>query len=172
MIIFYLELLIKDRNFNQARKYLKKYWYENPHPDLKKILKELAFHLNLKPLELAKYTTVSNHDKDESKVLLAEAAIMSKEWDIARNFIVDLLKFQPKKEVCLLMALIEEGETGDIQKINSWTLRAKNGVDKNVWICMISKKSQNEWSSVSRGGYFNSLEWRQPFMLNQVQLST
>lgn len=166
-IIFYLELLIKDRNFNQARKYLKKYWYENPHPDLKKILKELAFHLNLKPLELAKYTTVSNHDKDESKVLLAEAAIMSKEWDIARNFIVDLLKFQPKKEVCLLMALIEEGETGDIQKINSWNMRAQNGEQNKIWVCLVSKESQNEWNSISNAGHFNSLEWRQPYMLNQ-----
>ena len=88
---------------------------------------------------------------------------------MARNYIKELLDVEPKKEVCLLMAKIEEGDSGNIQKINSWTLRAKNGAEKNVWLCMISNKSQNEWSSVSRGGYFNSLEWKQPYMLSEFK---
>ena len=64
------------------------------------------------------------------------------------------------------MAKIEEGDTADIQKINSWKLRARNAKVEDIWVCMISKKMQNEWSSVSGGGYFNSLEWRQPYMLD------
>jgi uncharacterized membrane-anchored protein len=65
------------------------------------------------------------------------------------------------------MALIEEGETGDIQKINSWNMRAQNGEQNKIWVCLVSKESQNEWNSISNAGHFNSLEWRQPYMLNQ-----
>ena len=64
------------------------------------------------------------------------------------------------------MAKIEEGDTGDIQKINSWSLRANSGKDNNVWVCMISNQFQDEWSSVSLAGHFNSLEWKQPFMIS------
>ena len=65
------------------------------------------------------------------------------------------------------MAKIEEGDTGDIQKINSWSLRAKNGIESRMWICIISKKSYKAWSSVSEEGYFNSLEWKQPAIIEQ-----
>ena len=45
------------------------------------------------------------------------------------------------------------------KKKNSWIARSKNGVDSNIWVCIISNKAQNEWSSVSDAGYFKSLEW-------------
>ena len=80
--------------------------------------------------------------------------------------VIELLDVNPKKEICLLMAKIENGDTGDIQKANSWSLRARNGSENNIWVCMFTKKSQNIWTSVPQGGYFNSLEWRQPYMLN------
>ena len=102
---------------------------------------------------------------------IVETAIVSKKWELARNNIKELLDVQPKKEVCLLMAKIEEGESGTMQKKNSWISRSKNGVDSNIWVCIISNKAQNEWSSVSDSGHFNSLEWKQPFMLNQFNSS-
>ena len=87
------------------------------------------------------------------------------------NQIKDLLDTQPKKEICLLMAKIEEGDSGDSQKINAWKLRSRNGLDKNMWLCVPSNKTQDQWTSVSDAGYFNSLEWRQPNMLNQFSIS-
>ena len=102
---------------------------------------------------------------------MAEAAVLSEEWTLARNYLIDLLDSQPKKEVCLLMARIEDSENGDIQKSNSWNLRSKNGKDNNIWVCSYSKESQTEWGSVSMAGHFNSLEWKQPHMLNQFIIS-
>ena len=66
------------------------------------------------------------------------------------------------------MATIEEGENNNIQKKNSWLLRSRNGNNSNMWVCMISRKSQSSWSSISSGGFFNSLEWREPSMLNET----
>ena len=69
------------------------------------------------------------------------------------------------------MAKIEEGDVNDIQKADSWKMRAQNGISNNIWICRISNKEQNEWSSVSKSGHFNSLEWRQPNMVNKFEIT-
>ena len=69
-----------------------------------------------------------------------------------------------------MMAKIEEGENNDIQKKNSWLLRSRDGKSNNMWICMISHKEQISWTSISYGGFFNSLEWKQPNILNQFQI--
>ena len=168
-IKFYLELLINDKNYNKAKKILRKAWNEKPHPEYKSIIIKLATNLKIDTIELTKFIIGNNLHLEDSKILLVEISILNQNWDMARNYIKGLLDVEPKKEVCLLMAKIEEGDSGDIQKINSWTLRAKNGAEKNVWICMISNKSQDEWSSVSRGGYFNSLEWKQSYMLSEFK---
>ena len=60
------------------------------------------------------------------------------------------------------MAKIEEGENNDPQKINSWINRSNFGRLNKIWICKITNVHQFEWSSLSKSGYFNSLEWRYP----------
>jgi HemY protein len=168
---FYLKLLIQNKNYNLAKNFIKKTWKQNPHTDYKTIIKDLAFYLNTDYVDLVNFIISNNSNLEESKILLIEAAIVCKKWDLARNEIKVLLDIKPKKEACLLMAKIEEGETGNIQKANSWSLRAKNGLDKNIWICLVSNTNQNEWTSVSNAGHFNSLEWRQPNMINQFDNS-
>ena len=73
----------------------------------------------------------------------------------------------PLKQVCLLMAKIEEGENNNIQKADSWRYRSENGKERNYWICTITNSIQDDWSSLSDAGYFNSLVWKQPIVLNQ-----
>jgi HemY protein len=96
---------------------------------------------------------------------------LEKKWNEARNKLKTLLDVRPKKEVCLLMAKIEEGENNNFQKINSWKARSEKGAENNIWICTVSNKQQNEWASVSYGGYFNSLVWKQPNVLNQIKIN-
>ena len=69
------------------------------------------------------------------------------------------------------MSKIEEGESGNIQKRNSWILRSQEGKEKNFWVCVISHEYQESWSSLSERGYFNSLEWRQGNMLNSEKIT-
>ena len=164
----YLILLIQNSEFNLAKKYFKKMWLENPHPELKDITSFLAKELKIKKSDLVKYIISSNQNNYESQVMLIENYIFENNWEDARKQIQSLLNAKPKKEVCLLMAKIEEGESGDIQKANAWSLRAKSGLEKEIWVCFISKQMQKEWSSISESGHFNSLEWRHPVMLEQL----
>ena len=169
-IKLYINLLIQNKNYNLAKKFIKKAWNELPHAEYKESILSLAAHLEIEMLELVKYIAGTSYKNEESIILMVEALIESKKWDDARNQIKDLLDVRPKKEVCLLMAKIEEGDSSDVQKINAWTQRAKDGAANNIWICTISKKSQQTWSSVSEAGYFNSLEWRQPIMLDSLEI--
>ena len=59
----------------------------------------------------------------------------------------------------------------DIQKRDAWMLRAENSNLDEIWICQITNISQNNWSSVSDSGHFNSLEWRRPKMLGATILN-
>ncbi len=169
-IKLYINLLIQNKNYNLAKKSIKKAWNELPHAEYKESILSLAAHLEIEMLELVKYIAGTSYKNEESIILMVEAFVESKKWDDARNQIKDLLDVRPKKEVCLLMAKIEEGDSGDVQKINAWTQRAKDGAANNIWICTISKKSQQTWSAVSEAGYFNSLEWRQPIMLDSLEI--
>ena len=169
-IKLYINLLIQNKNYNLAKKSIKKAWNELPHAEYKESMLSLAAHLEIEMSELVKYIAGASYKNEESIILMVEAFVESKKWDDARNQIKDLLDVRPKKEVCLLMAKIEEGDSGDVQKINAWTQRAKDGAANNIWICTISKKSQQAWSSVSEAGYFNSLEWRQPIMLDSLEI--
>lgn len=169
-IKLYINLLIQNKNYNLAKKSIKKAWNELPHAEYKESMLSLAAHLEIEMSELVKYIAGASYKNEESIILMVEAFVESKKWDDARNQIKGLLDVRPKKEVCLLMAKIEEGDSGDVQKINAWTQRAKDGAANNIWICTISKKSQQTWSSVSEAGYFNSLEWRQPIMLDSLEI--
>ena len=107
-------------------------------------------------------------ENEESKILLAEALIEEKKWIEARNYLKEFLQYKPLREVCLLMAKIEEGESGDPQKIDSWITRSNFGQASKIWICQITNLSQEHWSSISQEGYFNSLEWKYPSSFSKL----
>jgi uncharacterized membrane-anchored protein len=168
-VMLYFELLIKNNKHDFAKKLIKKIWEVYPHPPYKDIIRELSKSLDIGLESLVRYITESSINRVESKILLTEASIESKHWSEARKQIVSLLDHQPNKEICLLMSKIEEGESNDPQKVNAWILRSNNGDLSKVWVCQVTHMVQKEWSSVSESGYFNSLVWRDPPMLNNLQ---
>ena len=84
-------------------------------------------------------------------------AIRNQEWDEARKNISGLIGANPNREICLFMADIELGQNNDKQKSDSWIMRSENSISENLWLCKITNQSQEEWSSLSKSGHFNSL---------------
>jgi len=159
-ISFYTQLLINNHKLDRARKLLAKTWKAFPHPDLKNEIKLLAKAMQISFYDLTKYITSNSISDDESKILVGESLIEKKDWEGAKNQIKSLLTHQPSKEVCLLMAKIEEGDSGNPQKINAWVSRSNLGKLSKIWVCQISGIPQSQWAPVSNQGYFNSLEWK------------
>jgi len=127
--------------------------------------------MNISFYELAKYIISNSSNDPQSIILLTQSLIEKKDWQGARNQIKSLLTHQPLKEVCLLMSKIEEGDSGDPQKVHAWVSRSNLGKLSEIWICQISGVSQSEWTSISKAGYFNSLEWKYPNKLLDLSKS-
>ena len=104
--------------------------------------------------------------------MLASSLIDDQKWEEARKNLLSLLEHKPSYEVCMLMSKIEEGETNDPQKINAWLSRSNFGELNKIWICSITNIAQAEWSSVSNSGHFNSLDWKIPQSLNNLNSSS
>ena len=60
------------------------------------------------------------------------------------------------------MYQIEIGVSNNAQKANSWKSRATLGDVEKTWVCKYSGLCQDEWTSVSQGEHFDSLEWTWP----------
>ena len=63
------------------------------------------------------------------------------------------------------MSEIELGENSDRQKSDAWLMRARDARPDHSWICKITNQVQNDWSSMSDSGHFNSLVWSRSKML-------
>jgi len=164
-IKLHLEILMTQNEISKIKKVIKKYWNDQPHSSLRIIISEFLKKNDLSNLEDIKFITKSNYNDDESKKLLVDFAIHNSEWSLAREKIKGLINFNPDREICELMALLEMGEFNDIQKRDSWMLRAENADLDEIWICQITNTPQKNWNSISDSGHFNSLEWRRPKML-------
>ena len=165
-INLYLDMLIEEKKYFYVKKYLKKTWNDNAHPEYRSIFIKLSESMGVKINEITDFVIGSYNQNEETKILSVLSAIYDKEWDQARNNIKSLLGPQPTQEVCLLMARIEQEESNDLQKYNSWMFRSKSGLVSHMWVCSVSDKPQSKWSTISSSGYFNSLVWKKSMATN------
>ncbi len=162
----HLEILIHMNEVSKLLKVIKKYWNESPSSTLRKMLSSLLKENKLDAIDDIQLIIKNNNKNEESKKLLVDFAIKNTNWALARENISGLITKSPDRELCEFMAMIELGENNDKQKSDAWYLRAQNSNLDKIWVCKISNISQIDWSSVSDGGFFNSLEWEHPKMLN------
>ena len=168
-IKLYVEILFSVNNTSKAQKVLKKNWNNFLSPALRSSITKVLKNSKINEIDFIKKIIDKNINNDESKKILIDFSIYFNEWSIARENIKGLIGTNPTKEICLFMSDIELGEFNDIQKSEGWKLRANNADIDNYWVCGITNNPQNEWSSLSEGGHFNSLEWRQPKMLSIIK---
>ena len=170
-IKLHLEILLIMNEISKINKVIKKYWNNDPSSSLRSIIVDFLKKIKMGNLEIIRSIIKGSRDDKESKKFLVDFAIHNGEWSLARENVNGLIKFNPDREVCILMASLEMGEFNDIQKRDAWMLRAENSNLDEMWICQITNISQNNWSSVSDSGHFNSLEWRRPKMLGTAILN-
>ncbi len=154
---FHLQLVSETKNILLLKKLIKKYWSLNPIPAVRLILIKIIINNKIDNMDFIYQIIKYNKQDDESKKLLIYFAIKNKKWKVARESIKGLIGANPNREICLFMADIELGENNDKQKSDSWILRSEASINQNIWICNITNTSQEEWSSLSDSGYFNSL---------------
>jgi HemY protein len=95
----------------------------------------------------------------ESAMAMARAAIDAHEWQMARDVLQKLLDTRPSERVCLLMAEIEEGESGDEGRVRQWLARAIHAPRDPVWVA--DGQIFPRWAPVSPvSGKVDRFEWK------------
>ncbi len=163
----HLEIIAGLNDKRNIKKLIKKYWSLNPSFLLRSIIIKILNDNDLTDIKLINEIIKNNASEEESKKLLIYFAIKNLKWDIARENIVGMIGSSPSKDICYFMSDIELGENNDKQKSDAWILRAENAKLENSWICSITNQSQEEWSSLSDSGNYNSLVWSSPMMIRQ-----
>ncbi len=163
----HLEIIASLNNKRNLKKLIKKYWSFNPSTLLRSIIIKILNDNKLTDLKFINEIISNNASTEESKKLLIYFAIKNSKWDIARENIIGMIGSSPSKDICYFMSDIELGENNDKQKSDAWIMRAENAKLENTWICRITNQSQEEWSSLSNSGNYNSLVWSSPMMIRQ-----
>ena len=166
-INLHLEIIANLKDKKYLGKLIKKYWILNPDSSLRSTITKIINKYNLSDIKFVNDLIKNNANLEESKKLLIYFAIKNLSWDIARENIIGIIGANPSREVCYFMSDIELGENNDKQKSDAWVMRAENTSPDNAWVCRITNKSQEEWSSLSASGNYNSLVWSSPVMLSQ-----
>ncbi len=163
----HLEIIVNLNDKRNLKKLIKKYWSLNPSSLLRSIITKILNENDLTDIKFINEIIYNNSTEEESKKLLIYFAIKNLNWDIASKNIIGMIGSNPSKEVCYFMSEIELGENNDKQKSDAWVMRAENAKLENCWICKITNQSQEEWSSLSDSGNYNSLVWSSPMMIRQ-----
>ncbi|MDC3206564.1 hypothetical protein OA977_01235 [Pelagibacteraceae bacterium] len=163
----HLEITAALNDKRNLKKLIKKYWSLNPSSLLRSIIIKILNDNDLTDIKFINEIIKNNAGEEESKKLLIYFSIKNLKWDIARENIIGMIGSSPSRDICYFMSDIELGENNDKQKSDAWIMRAENAKLENCWICRITNQSQEEWSSLSNSGNYNSLVWTSPMMIRQ-----
>lgn len=145
----------------KASKIIETAWRAGPHPDLAEV------YVHVRPgesaaerLKRAEYLARRIPDHVEGTLALAQAALAAREFDRARVVLAPIAA-TPTRRVCLLMAEIENAETGDLGRARAWLARGLNAARDPAWVAdgLVS----DTWEPVSPiSGRLDAFEWKAP----------
>lgn len=97
----------------------------------------------------------------ESEIVVARAALDANEFETARKAALAALRMEPREGTFLLMADIEEAETGDQGRVREWLARALRAPRDPAWVA--DGQVAERWAPVSPAtGRLDAFEWRPP----------
>jgi HemY protein len=149
-------------SYAKAAKILETAWKLNPHPDL------ADAYTHVRPGDAARdrlsraktLQKLSSHAR-ESRFAVARAALDAQDFALARRELDTLLLEKPTTRACLLMAELEERESGNPARARAWLARAARAKRDPVW--MADGVVSAEWAATSPvTGRIGAFEWRDP----------
>jgi len=153
---------LRLNELRRAAKILETTWRKAPHPDV-----ALAY-VNVRSgdsaadrLKKARKLEQLKPNNAESSLIVAQMAMEAAEFDDARKAVAAVLRNEPRENAYLLMADIEEQETGDQGKIREWLSRALRAPRDPAWTAdgYVAEK----WAPFSPiSGRIDAFEWKVP----------
>lgn len=155
-------LYINQGETRKAAGLLRRVWRDTAHPQIA----ELFAHAQPGASAVERFKRTRSLIEDpaagpEAAAAYARGAIDAHEWAEARKALTGFIETEPTQRLCLLMAEIEEGETGDQGKARAWLSRAVKAPRDPVWTA--DGITSDEWEPTSPiTGRLDAFAWKVP----------
>jgi HemY protein len=154
--------LFRNDEIRKGMRLLEAAWKKNPHPDI------AAAYVHARPgdsthdrLKRARRLESLNPDHVESALAVARAALEAGEYGAARQAAEAAIRLDPRESAFLLLADIEEAETGDEGRVRQWLARAVRAPRDPAWTA--DGHVSERWAAASPvTGAIGAFEWRVP----------
>ena len=154
--------LFRQNDVRKGAKILEAAWKAEPHP----AIADLYIHARpgdavLDRLSRARKLESLRTNNVESSLAVARAALDAQEFKVARDAAEAAVRMQPREGAYLLLADIEEAETGDQGRVRQYLAKAVRAPRDPAWVAdgLVSER----WAPVSPvTGKLDAFEWRVP----------
>ena len=156
------KVLFKLNDLRKGAKILEAAWRADAHPDVG------ALYVHARPgdavndrLVRARKLQSMKQNNAESALLVARAALEAGDYKAARDAAESAARMQPREGAFLLLADIEEAETGDQGRVRQYLSKAVRAPSDPAWVAdgFVSE----QWAPVSPvTGRIDAFEWRAP----------
>ncbi|MCV0394466.1 MAG: heme biosynthesis protein HemY [Rhizobiaceae bacterium] len=154
--------LFRQGDLKKGSKILESAWKRTAHPEI------ADAYVNARPgdsthdrLSRARRLRSLRLNNAEAELVVAHAALAAGENAAARKHAESAIRIAPSEAAYLLMADIEEAETGDQGRVRQWLGKAIKAPPDPAWVAdgIVAER----WAPVSPvTGRLDAFEWRQP----------
>src|SRR5690606_28711059 len=154
---------LREDNVRKAAATLESVWKQTPHPEIASTyIRARSGDSAVDRLKRAEKLEAMRPNNAESLIAVAEAALDARELGKARAKAEAAARMSPREGVYLLLADIEEADTGDQGRIRHWMAQALRAPRDPAWVAdgVVSE----HWLPVSpTSGRIDAFEWKVPF---------
>lgn len=153
----------REDNLRKAAHTLEQVWKLSPHPEIAQAyVRSRSGDSAVDRLKKAEKLEALKPNNIESLLAVAEAALEAQEFDKARTKAEAAARIESRERVYLLLADIEEAETGDQGRIRHWMGQAVKAARDPAWVA--DGHVSERWMPVSPvTGRLDAFEWKVPF---------
>ncbi|MDR0253535.1 MAG: heme biosynthesis protein HemY [Brucellaceae bacterium] len=154
--------LLRDGSIRKGNRILEAAWKREPHPEIAEAyIHGRSGDTALDRLKKARQLAGLRPNHAESALVVVRAALDAGELTLARENAEAALKLSPRESAYLLMADIEEAQTGDQGRVREWLARAVKAPRDPAWTA--DGVVSDQWAPASPvTGRLNAFEWKVP----------
>jgi HemY protein len=155
-------LFARQGDIRRATKILEAAWKANPHPEIADAYTRVrAGDSAIDRVKRAESLFRMRSLADEGRHAVARSAIDARDFARAREVLIPILTERPTQKALILMAELDEAETGDRGRAREWLARAVRAPRDPAWTA--DGIVLEEWAPVSPvSGKLDAVEWKLP----------